>query len=222
MKKLLTAIASALVLVGASEAALVDRGGGLVYDTSLNVTWLADWSYAVTSGYAIQNSGGLGSFVISADGSMGWDAAQQWANSLVIGGAGGWRLPKSGGCSGFSCTTGELGHLFYEDLGGRPNESVLVADHDTFTQIANLTLFENVGPKAFWLEEYAPQSPGAWFFTTGAGLQSVIGKSPGLHVMLVHSGDVSLVPEPASYALFIAGLLCVLVELSRRQSGAPR
>ncbi|PPD33372.1 MAG: hypothetical protein CTY19_07580 [Methylomonas sp.] len=29
-----------------SEAALFDRGGGLIYDSDLNVTWLADANYS--------------------------------------------------------------------------------------------------------------------------------------------------------------------------------
>ena len=29
---------------------LIDRGGGLIYDTELNITWLQDANYAFTSG----------------------------------------------------------------------------------------------------------------------------------------------------------------------------
>ena len=44
MKALKTwAAASAMVaLSGAAQAALVDRGGGMIYDTTRNITWLAD------------------------------------------------------------------------------------------------------------------------------------------------------------------------------------
>ena len=38
-------------LSGAAQAALFDRGGGLIYDDVLNVTWLQDANYAKTSGY---------------------------------------------------------------------------------------------------------------------------------------------------------------------------
>ena len=34
-----------------SEAALIDRGNGLLYDPDLDITWLADGNYAKTSGY---------------------------------------------------------------------------------------------------------------------------------------------------------------------------
>ena len=38
--------------VGASHAALIDRGGGLIYDDVKNLTWLQDTRYVVTSGYS--------------------------------------------------------------------------------------------------------------------------------------------------------------------------
>ena len=37
-------------------ATLIDRGGGLIYDTVLNITWLQDANYAQTMGY--QDVGG--------------------------------------------------------------------------------------------------------------------------------------------------------------------
>ena len=44
MKTLKTwAAAAALVaLSGTAQAALVNRGGGMIYDTTRNITWLAD------------------------------------------------------------------------------------------------------------------------------------------------------------------------------------
>lgn len=45
--------ATAVVAFAATaHAALVDRGGGMVYDTTRNITWLADMNYARTSGYS--------------------------------------------------------------------------------------------------------------------------------------------------------------------------
>ena len=35
----------------AGHAALFDRGGGLIYDSDLDITWLKDGNYAQTSGY---------------------------------------------------------------------------------------------------------------------------------------------------------------------------
>jgi hypothetical protein len=81
-----------LALSGAAQAALVVRGGGMIYDTTLNITWLADMNYAVTSGYAAANAGGTGSNRVDTNGSMGWNAANTWANNLMYGGYDDWRL----------------------------------------------------------------------------------------------------------------------------------
>lgn len=72
MKALITSLALFAVLTanGAAQAALVDRGGGLIYDDVLNITWLQDANYAKTSG-------------AHATGKMGWTAANTWAANLV-------------------------------------------------------------------------------------------------------------------------------------------
>lgn len=63
------AVLAAGLVSGAAQALLIDRGGGLIYDTELNVTWLQDANYAKTSGY-------------DADGRMNWDDAMTWAANL--------------------------------------------------------------------------------------------------------------------------------------------
>ena len=71
-------------LLANANAALEIRLGGLaVYDTDIDITWLADADYAKTSGY-------------DADGLMNWYDANTWAASLNIGGISGWRLPEVG------------------------------------------------------------------------------------------------------------------------------
>ena len=68
-------------VAGNANSALIDRGGGLIYDTVLDVTWLQDANFAQTSGY-------------DNDGRMSWDAAAAWAEQLQYGGHIDWRLPK--------------------------------------------------------------------------------------------------------------------------------
>ena len=58
-----------LGMTGTAQAALYDRGGGLIYDDVLNITWLQDANYAQTSGY-------------DTDGKMTWGAAVAWADGL--------------------------------------------------------------------------------------------------------------------------------------------
>ena len=51
-----------------SHASLIDRGGGLIYDDVLDVTWLQDTNYALTSG--------------ANDGKMIWYQANDWVTGL--------------------------------------------------------------------------------------------------------------------------------------------
>lgn len=64
----------ALALSGAAQAALIDRGGGLIYGTVWNVTWLQNWNQAVGSSYDI---------LVPATGRMTWTTARAWADNLV-------------------------------------------------------------------------------------------------------------------------------------------
>ena len=87
-KKIIIALATAgLLTAGAAQAALVDRGGGMLYDDVLNITWLQDANYAKTSGY-------------DADGLMNWSGAKAWADSLVYGGYSDWRLASNSAVAG--------------------------------------------------------------------------------------------------------------------------
>ncbi|MBL8488869.1 MAG: DUF1566 domain-containing protein [Rhodocyclaceae bacterium] len=63
-------------------AALWNRGGGLIYDDTLHVTWLSDADFAKTSGF-------------DADGKLNWYDARAWADGLVFRGYSDWRLPSS-------------------------------------------------------------------------------------------------------------------------------
>ena len=45
-------IVMSLLVSGVSHGALIDRGGGLIYDDVLDVTWLQDTRHWVTSGYS--------------------------------------------------------------------------------------------------------------------------------------------------------------------------
>jgi hypothetical protein len=230
MKTLKTWVAAAAVvaLSGAAQAALIDRGGGMIYDTTRNITWLSDMNYAQTSGHT-----GAG---VNANGSMNWTAAAAWADNLVYGGYSDWRLPTLNAadtsCSanfnpgggfptqyfGTGCTGGELSGLFVTDLGNKANESVLDQLGDTAEQIANLALFSNVQSYVYWSgTEYAPEPSIAWNFGTGGGTQSSINKSLAMYAVAVRRGDVTAsVPEPQTLALVLLALGATVVGRRRR------
>jgi hypothetical protein len=232
MKTLKTCAAAATMVAvsGASQAALIDRGGGMIFDSTRNITWLADMNYARTSGHT---GGGV---LPDGSGAMTWAAATAWANNLVYGGFDDWRLPtlnpSDTSCSdsfdegapyglqyfGHRCTGGELSGLFVTDLGYNNNGTGLITGDDTAEQIANLALFRNVQSSAYWSgTEYAPDSRDAWGFSTGVGDQLADRKFLALYAVAVRPGDVTAsVPEPQTLALALLALGATVVARRRR------
>ena len=219
--KKLAAAAALIALSGAAQAALVNRGGGMIYDTTRNITWLADMNYAQTSGHT-----GTG---VNANGRMTWDAATAWASNLIYGGFSDWRLPtlnpNDASCTngfsvggGYNCTGGELSGLFVTDLGNKAVESVLNQVGDTAEQIANLALFSKVQSNGYWSGTgYAPSTSGAWLFNSDIGLQVIVDKPSASFAVAVRPGDVAAtVPEPQTLALVLLALGATLVARRRR------
>ena len=202
-----------LGLASSADAALIGRlaatPGGTdyqaYYDTEADLTWLADANYAQTSGY-------------DADGLMTWQAANDWAAQLTVGGISGWRLPttlqpdascggQSGSVSyGYNCTGSELGNLFYNALG------------NTAGSLTNTGSFSNVQSNYYWsATEYVLNTINAWDLYMGNGYQNYNFKSVSFYGWAVQSGDVSAVPVPAAVWLFGSGLLG-LIGVARRKS----
>jgi len=199
---LLRLVACLLVVVSSSShAALYDRGNGLIYDDVLNITWMQDANYAQTSGY-------------DANGRMEWETANTWADQLSYGGYDDWRLPSAGNAptSGYN-VTGELGHMFYNNLGNTAANSIL--GNVSFTDATpggGTESFLNVQSWTYWLaEESAGYAYFAWVFFTDEGRQyEGADKAQSYYSWAVRDGDVSTVPVPAAAWLFgsaLAGLL---------------
>lgn len=177
------------------------------YDTAHDITWLADASYAMTSGY-------------DTDGLMTWGQAMTWAASLDldgVAGADGWRLPDTlqpdascssqvGGVSyGYNCTGSEMGILFYNVLG------------NTAGSLTNTGPFSNVQSSNYWsATEYASDTFDAWVFYTNIGSQEYYVKTNSHYAWAVYSGDVNAVPVPAAAWLFGSGLFGVFGSARRR------
>ena len=207
----------ALALANA-QAALFDRGGGLIYDDVLKVTWLQDANYAHTTRYDQSIYEGQ-----STVGMMRWQDAMSWAQNLIYGGYSDWRLPTSMqpdvGCSGqesgvsfgYGCVGSEMGHLYYESL---RNSAYL---------LSNVGPFKNVdGNPAYWTSATFTLDPShAWAFTFNDGSQHAYQKNIFRFAWAVRDGDVAaLIPEPETYAMMLAGLGLIGVVARRRKQKA--
>jgi hypothetical protein len=122
--KVKSAIVFLVVLVNFSvpaNAALIDRGTGMIYDTDQGITFLQDANYAATEPTFFNSLTYDPAIVIEVGvGRMVWTDAMAWADQLEYGGFSNWRLPSALEPDGSSpnigepiSTTNELAYLYY-------------------------------------------------------------------------------------------------------------
>jgi hypothetical protein len=192
MKSLITAFTLSLGLAATTpaRAVLFDRGGGLIYDDQLNITWLADANYAKSR--------------------MIWTTANAWAAGLSYFDSvrnvtyDDWRLPNMDingdgvieGCPSLTCPDNEYGYQFSSNgvTGATPSP------------------FSNVMLAApYWSGTEAKSPPSdAWFFdftNGGAGTGDKDNLAEGSnYAWAVRPGDVAAVPEPSAFLLLVVGV----------------
>ena len=169
-----------------THATLWDRGGGLIYDDELNITWLQDANLAWTNKFGVSD--------ITWDGQMSWYtaiefiAAMNTANYL---GYNDWRLPTTAGTGYNDGTEGEMGYLFWETLW--TSEGI------------NSGPFTNIQSFVYWTgTECDYPTPGhAWTFAFDYGGQHEYDKNYWAFVWPVRDGDVVVAVtvdiKPGSY-----------------------
>lgn len=83
VKKLTHSIGFTLLIASSvSNAGLINRGSGLIYDDVLDVTWLQNANLMQTSD-------------VDTNGQTTWQGATEWADNLVFEGYDDWRLPTN-------------------------------------------------------------------------------------------------------------------------------
>jgi hypothetical protein len=178
-----------------------------LYDTQLDLTWLADGNAGAGSVFDGASDGGSVG-MSSTDGRMTWSNARAWAASLTDSPwvtwtkPGDWSLPAADpACGvGFNCTGSPMATLYYTALGnvGYPN---------TGWGLSNTGPFKNLLASSYWLAtEHAPSLATAWRFDTDGGGQVGNDKRVDLYALAVHPGDVAPIPEASTWAMLLVGL----------------
>ena len=185
MKRILSSVVLAIA-VSSVNAALIDRGNGLIYDSDLDITWLADANYSATSGY-------------DDDGLMTFNIAKSWVNQLVYGGFTEWRLATverndptcgqdgNGYRFGYNCSGGEYGHLFHTELGGTTHQYIINSSDP------DVSLFTNIMGIAYWADTYMSSvSFNDWYgtFNFNNGEQNTETVGNFNYAWAVHDGDI--------------------------------
>jgi len=206
-----------------SNANLIIRGidslgNQLIYDDDLDITWYDFTNLPVSyqSDFLTQNN---------------------WAQSLEINFNGkildNWRLPKTldgywdpnspysqpghdgKNVVGWNVTSSELGHLFYDELGGIGFRDTLGTNQILYglgsvSPFQNLlgTTQHNQGQMYYW-SETVHSITDAWAFDFDDGYQGLAGTTgyTMVNAIAVMDGDVFPVPEPSTLAIFALGMM---------------
>jgi len=171
-----------------THATLLYRGGGLIYDDDLNITWLQNANLAATNTFRVMG--------ILAGGKMSWFTAGNWITAMNTAnylGFSNWRLPTTPGTTFGITSEGEMGHLYYTELGNPAGGP-----------LTNVGPFTNLRPNYYW-----SGADGAWSFgySFGFGVQVGASKDRDFYAWAVRPGDSAPVPEPTTMFLIGSGLL---------------
>lgn len=230
------AILLLLFISSTANAALYSRlGGQAYYDSTLNITWLANANLADSNDFGVSG--------VSFNGAMSWSTANDWIaamNTAAYLGTSDWRLPfmldtGASGCDlaftgtdcGYNVQTksgstvySEMAHLFYVTLGntGLYDTGGSLTGCAGFPNycLSNAGPFSNLQANYYWTgTQYAPDTSKAWYFNFGSSSQYPEPASSDLYAWAVRPGDIAAVPVPGA-VWFFSGALALLGAVRRR------
>jgi hypothetical protein len=205
-----------------------DGAADAYYDSTLDISWMADGSHAATAGVDLDRRG---------PGILYSSTWTSYLSTLDHHGTTGWRLPYAGQADAPACAGGsgqvpsgigcrfvtdasdsELAHLFYVTLGNTTGSLSNTANFVNVVQIGAYRFGTNYsGPYA------NPASvdglPMSFFFATGH--KALFREDDGYFGWAVRDGDVTPVPEAQTWALLLAGVAAVGVRACRRRFSDP-
>lgn len=207
-----------------ANAALYDRGNGLIYDDVLKITWLQNVSYAKTSGDHISAW-------------MSWNDAIAWVDQLTYLGYTDWRLPKvlpiNGQAYDLSWTNNgstdqgynisapgsiyagsgasELAFMFYNNLNNQGWVDLLGNEQPDENGLKNKGPFSGLNAGGYWsLTNYALATGRSLNFNFFNGAQENVDNQTYGFSWAVRDGDVAPVPLPSAILLFGSGLAGIM------------
>lgn len=200
---------------GNLAAAVHDRGGGLLYDDVLKITWLQDANYAKT----------IKALHTSPEGALDWNAAAAWVEGLVYHDSirnvdwDDWRLPRvrplaDSGFSGRFRLDGssdegynivnprsELAYMFHVNLGlqgyyqpdGQERTRFGASGDGKWGGSHDVGPVKNLMAVIYWTGTNETVNPerNAWMFDTYWGFQNFYNKWDKLYAWPVRDGDVA-------------------------------
>ncbi|MBW8829793.1 MAG: PEP-CTERM sorting domain-containing protein [Burkholderiales bacterium] len=194
------------------------------YDTSTNLSWLADANYAGTSGFAPAS---MFTYPPNVEGAMNRDVAVGWAASLDIYGVKGWRLPRALSVAPVDCAHNQ----------GRGIQTGLRCEFSPEPGINELVDLYHLlgGSKGPFLNAWlyglpgylmesnytGPEAPGYNLdILTSGPTEIILHETFAGYAWAVRDGDVMAVPEPSTYGLMMLGI--TVLALRRRQNKTGR